>query len=66
MEFVRAGVPQESILGPLSFLLCINDIVTDFGSNIRLFADATSVYKIADDLIAAAELLNLDLDKITK
>ena len=38
----------------------------DIGSNIRLFADDTSVYIIVDDPVAAAELLNLDLDKITK
>ena len=38
----------------------------DIGSNIRLFADDSSVYLIVDDPVAAAELLNLDLDKITK
>ena len=46
-------------LGPmlvLYFLLAV----------IRLFADDTSVYIIADDPVAAAEILNLDLDKVTK
>ena len=63
--FVRAGVPQGSVLGPLLFLLYINDIVNDIGANIRLFADDTSLFIIVDDPVTAAECLNADLSRIS-
>ena len=47
------------------FLLYINDIVTDIGLNIRLFADDTSLYMIVDSPNTAAEIINSDLLKIS-
>ena len=64
-KYIKTGVHQGSILGPLLFLLYINDIVNDIGSHIRLFADHTRLYIVVGNPDDAAELLNADLRKIT-
>ena len=46
-DFVRvmSGVPQGTVLGPLMFLLYINDISENLTSHIRLFADDCIMYR---------------------
>ena len=42
---LTSGVPQRSVLGPLLFLVYVNDIWKNIESTIRLFADDCVIYK---------------------
>ena len=43
-QYIKVGVPQGSILGPLSFSIYINNLSNDLITNFKLFADDTSLF----------------------
>ena len=63
---VHARVLQESILGSLLLSVYIHDLADDLSSNIKLFADDTSLFSVVHDVNASARELNDDLKKINK
>ena len=62
---VQASVPQGSRLGPLLFILYIEDIQTDLESDILIFADDTSLLATGHDPAQTVQQLNRDLIKIS-
>ena len=62
---IEAGVPQGSRLGPLLWIIYVQDILEDLESECLLFADDTCLFASGEDPAITALVLNRDLEKIS-
>ena len=60
-ELVKSGVPQGSVLGPLMFLIYINDLQDNIQSTCNIFADGTPLFSHVFNNDASQDEPNNDL-----
>ena len=62
---VTSGIPQGSVMGPLLFLIYINDLPDNINSEVYMYADDTKIYREIKTIVDQT-ILQSDLDTLTK
>ena len=62
-QTVSSGIPQGSVLGPVLFIVFINDMPNTVKSLIKLFADDAKIYK-AIESVHDISIIQDDIDKL--
>ena len=62
---IMSGIPQGSVLGPLLFLIYVNDLPDGINSLCKIFEDDTSLFSKVSKIHKSASNLNDDLEKIS-
>jgi len=66
-NYLKCGVPQGTILGPLLFLIYINDLPSCLSFIVpRMYADDTRITYAGSDLHLIQSSLSNDLEKLSK
>ena len=64
LSSVKSGVPQRSVLGPLLYLLYVNDIPKLVKSKVKLFADNMKLWHVSrpknDETVFSQDLKTLE------
>lgn len=59
---VEAGSPQGCIVAQLFLLIYINDLPDNLSTNLKLFADDSSLFSLVHDITTSSRDLNYDLN----
>ena len=65
-ENITCGVPQGSILGPLLFLIYVNDMSGVIGNKLLLYADDSAILVADNDISTVENALQTDLQIVSE